>query len=150
VLVGLSDLGSREYGLSYARGRAVAALHDSGPMVMSALSRALGVTPRTVTGLVDALEADGWVTRSPHPTDRRATVIQVTPRAAETFARLEEVYRVFAGQLMGDIAESDLERVLAVIEQIRSRFGKAGLTTHDKLNPTPGQRRELTEILGLA
>jgi hypothetical protein len=27
-------------------------------------------------------------------------------------------------------------------------LAKADLTTHDKLNPMPGQRRELTEILG--
>lgn len=29
--------------------------------------------PRNVTDLVDALERDGYVTREPHPTDRRAT-----------------------------------------------------------------------------
>ena len=62
-LVEIQDLGAREYGMSYARGRVVAALHASGPVLMRALSQAVGVTPRTITGLVDALEADGWGAR---------------------------------------------------------------------------------------
>jgi DNA-binding MarR family transcriptional regulator len=44
----------------------VAALHASGPVLMRALSEAVGVTPRTITGLADALEADGWVERRAH------------------------------------------------------------------------------------
>jgi DNA-binding MarR family transcriptional regulator len=35
------------------------ALQESGPVVMRALSQQLGISPRTVTGLIDALEADG-------------------------------------------------------------------------------------------
>jgi len=54
-LVELLDLGAREYGMSYSRGRVVAALHASGPVLMRALSEAVGVAPRTITGLVDAL-----------------------------------------------------------------------------------------------
>src|SRR5215472_17089962 len=72
-LVEVQDLGAREYGMSYARGRVVAALTVSGPVLMRALSEDVGVTPRTITGLIDALEKDGWVERRAHPTDRRAT-----------------------------------------------------------------------------
>ncbi|MEV0699018.1 hypothetical protein AB0I53_14025 [Saccharopolyspora sp. NPDC050389] len=35
------------------------------------MSRALGVTPRNVTALLDAFENGGYVTRGPHP-DRSA------------------------------------------------------------------------------
>ncbi|MGN6168057.1 MAG: MarR family winged helix-turn-helix transcriptional regulator, partial [Solirubrobacteraceae bacterium] len=35
------------------------------------------VTPRRVTALVDALEADGLVERTPHPTDGRSTVVRL-------------------------------------------------------------------------
>ena len=37
------------------------------------------VTPRNVTKLVDGLEAEGLVVREPHPHDRRATLIRITP-----------------------------------------------------------------------
>ncbi|MGH3407449.1 MAG: MarR family winged helix-turn-helix transcriptional regulator [Streptosporangiaceae bacterium] len=80
-LVEPQDLGARQYGLGFARGRVLWALQESGPVLMRALSQQLGISPRTVTGLIDALEADGWVTRSPHRVDRRATIISLTGAA---------------------------------------------------------------------
>jgi DNA-binding MarR family transcriptional regulator len=47
------------------------------------------VTPRAVTGLVDALVADGLVTREPHPTDRRATLVTLTSRCERLVAQLK-------------------------------------------------------------
>ena len=44
--------------------------------------RGPGVSPRNVTGLVDGLVATGFVTREPHPTDRRATLVSFTDRGA--------------------------------------------------------------------
>ena len=121
-LVDLLDMGARDYGLGFARGRVLWALRDSGPMLMRALSEALGVSPRTVTGLVDALEADGWVTRSPHPTDRRATIISLTPTSEATLARLGDTYRGLAHDLVGDVSDEDLVLCRAVIRQLEDRL----------------------------
>lgn len=117
-LVGLLDLGAREYGMSYARGRVVAAVHASGPVVMRALSQAVGVSPRTITGLVDALEADGWVERRAHPSDRRATIVALTPAAETAFGKLLEGYVSLASDLLGGVPDHDQQRALAVIEHI--------------------------------
>jgi DNA-binding MarR family transcriptional regulator len=124
-LVEIQDLGAREYGMSYARGRVVAALHASGPVLMRALSQAVGVTPRTITGLVDALEADGWVERRAHPSDRRATIVALTPAADAAFARLLEAYRGLAQDLVGEIPEADQRCALSVIEHISARLDEA-------------------------
>jgi DNA-binding MarR family transcriptional regulator len=121
-LVEIQDLGAREYGMSYARGRVVAALHAMGPVKMRELSQAVGVTPRTITGLVDALEADGWVERRAYPRDRRATLVALTPAADVGFARLLEAYRGLANDLIGELPGADLRRALAVIEHIADRL----------------------------
>src|SRR3954452_13079407 len=67
-----------EAGGTPARMRLLGALHCKGPQIMCDLGEKLGVTPRQVTNLVDALEAEGLVRRTAHPTDRRATVIEIT------------------------------------------------------------------------
>ena len=121
-LVEIQDLGAREYGMSYARGRVVAALHALGPVKMRRLSQAVGVTPRTITGLIDALEADGWVARQADPKDRRATIVALTPAAGAAFARLLQAYRGLARDLVGDIPVADLEPALGVIELITERL----------------------------
>src|SRR3989337_2175600 len=72
----------QDRGLTYARMRLLGALHCGGPQIMSSISDELGVTRRNVTALVDALEEEGLVRRRPHPTDRRATVIEMTGRGA--------------------------------------------------------------------
>jgi len=121
-LMEIQDRGAREYGLGFARGRVLWALHASGPVLMRALSEALGISPRTVTGLVDALEADGWVTRSPHPEDRRATIISLTQAAENALDRLREHYAGLSHDLLGDIPADDLATVRRVMTTLEERL----------------------------
>ena len=46
------------------------------------LSRQLGLTTGSVTTMLDRLEKLAYLTRTPHPGDRRKTLIRVTPEAA--------------------------------------------------------------------
>jgi DNA-binding MarR family transcriptional regulator len=138
-LVEVQDLGAREYGMSYARGRVVAALAVSGPVLMRALSEAVGVTPRTITGLIDALEKDGWVERRAHPTDRRATIVALTPGAEVAFAKLNQNYGHLSRDLVSGIPEADLHAALRVMEHISARLDDAisrGLAATEADRPT--------------
>jgi DNA-binding MarR family transcriptional regulator len=112
--------GLRRRRLTLARARLLRVLDDDGPLVMSELSRALDVTPRAVTGLVDGLEADGFARRTEHPSDRRATLIELTS-AGRRFCRdmrdgLERVAREF----LGDVPAHDLVAGLRVLEHVRA------------------------------
>jgi DNA-binding MarR family transcriptional regulator len=82
----------------------------------------LGISPRTVTGLIDALEADGWVTRSPHPDDRRATIIAITPAAESALSVLRESYEGLAHDLLDNIDPDDLARCQSVLGTIQDRL----------------------------
>jgi DNA-binding MarR family transcriptional regulator len=121
-LTELLDLGAREYGMGFARGRVLWALQESGPVVMRALSERLGISPRTVTGLIDALEADGWVTRTPHPQDRRATIIAITPTAQTALASLRAGYESLAHDLLGDVPPADLATCWSVLTTVQDRL----------------------------
>jgi DNA-binding MarR family transcriptional regulator len=124
-LVEILDLGAREYGMSYSRGRVVAALHALGPAQMHTLSEAVGVRPRTITGLVDALEADAWVERRPDPGDRRATIVALTPAGQTAFARLLEGYRWLARDLVSGLPEAEQRQALGVLEHVAGRLDDA-------------------------
>ena len=133
----LLDLGAREYGMGFARGRVLWALQESGPVVMRALSDRLGISPRTVTGLIDALEADGWVTRTPHPEDRRATIIAITPAAVSALAALRDSYEGLAHDLLGDIPAGDLATCRAVLTTLQERLGDV-VARRMAATPPPG------------
>lgn len=48
------------------------------------IARAVDISPASTTKLIDRLVAAGHLTRSPHPTDRRTTVISVTESTRRT------------------------------------------------------------------
>jgi DNA-binding MarR family transcriptional regulator len=105
-------------GGSLARMRLLGVLHCSGSRIMNELGEELGVTPRQVTNLVDALEAEGLVRRTPHATDRRATVIEITPPGVE---RVEEMFRPFQEQLAApfrDLPAADRRELLRLLESL--------------------------------
>ncbi len=112
-----------EPGLTYPRLRLLNALHWKGPQIMSDLALLLGVTARNITDLVDGLEADGLVRRQPHPTDRRATVIELTDRADAS--GLFEAHRAAVAGLFGGLSEADQRELLRLVrllgEQLRAR-----------------------------
>jgi DNA-binding MarR family transcriptional regulator len=124
-LVDLIDMGERDYGLGFARGRVLWALRETGPVLMRALSDRLGVSPRTITGLVDSLEADGWVRRNPHPHDRRATIISLTPASETTLTKLTDTYNALGHYLLGDVPAADLELCQTIILQLEARLAEA-------------------------
>jgi DNA-binding MarR family transcriptional regulator len=65
---------------------------DAGGTRLSTLADRAQVAKQTATALVDKLEQAGYVERVPDPTDGRARLVRVTPRAeaALPFARAEE------------------------------------------------------------
>lgn len=75
------DARLRADGLSLSSFKLLDAL-VAGPRSMREVSELLHVAPRTVTDLIDGLEAHGLVTRRPHPSDRRVTLLQLTEEGA--------------------------------------------------------------------
>jgi DNA-binding MarR family transcriptional regulator len=76
--------------MSFARIKALRRLAWK-PMTGRQLADALGTDPPHVSLIVDELEQKGLVARTPHPTDRRAKIVTVTPagrRAAQKAERM--------------------------------------------------------------
>ncbi len=79
-----------KHGLSEGRMSALWMLNRSGPSTQGDLASALDVSPRNVTGLVDHLERDGFVVRSPDPDDRRAVRVQLSPLGEAKLAGIQK------------------------------------------------------------
>ena len=127
VTVNLSAAMSKslsEQGLTVPRAELVWRLHQSGPMTQRALSDALSVTPRNITGLVDALVDGGYVSREPHPRDRRATLVTLTPVGAAAAEAMATGQAEMAAALFDDLSRPQvlmlartLDRVLVLLQE---------------------------------
>src|SRR6201981_3989562 len=65
-------------GLSMARTKVLRRLHEQGPTRQNVLAAEFGLSPRSITDIVDGLERHGMAERRPDPTDRRAKLVAIT------------------------------------------------------------------------
>ena len=107
-------------GLTPAAARALRTLGGAGdPMRMVDLADRMHVVPRTVTTLVDALEAEGLIERRPDPTDRRSTLVHLTDEGTARLAQMAEARRTAAGELLSALTDEEqlqMRRLLSKID----------------------------------
>ena len=109
-------------GLTESRAHLVWQLRQRGPCTQATLAADLHVTPRTVTALVDGLVATGFVTREPHPSDRRATLVTFTERGRATAQALVDGHRRLARQLFAGLPDDVFDGFDAGLVHVIARF----------------------------
>jgi DNA-binding MarR family transcriptional regulator len=122
LLVDGMESGLSARGLTRARSELIWRLQRQGLMTQRELSQALQCTPRNVTGLVDALQADGYVLREPHPSDRRATLVRLTERGIEAAAEWRRGYQDLANLLFADLGAAEFARFATVLDRMLGRM----------------------------
>jgi DNA-binding MarR family transcriptional regulator len=96
------------YGLTPARTHLLWELFHRGPSTQRVLADALRVSARNVTGLVDGLEETGYVTRRPHPGDRRALLVSLTDQGMQVMTQMQKGHEEFAQLLFADLSDRQL------------------------------------------
>ncbi|HEX3773282.1 MAG TPA: MarR family transcriptional regulator [Polyangiaceae bacterium] len=112
-------------GLPFGRVRALRRLLN-GPKTLRELAEMIGSDAPATTVLVNDLEARGLIVRAPHPTNRRAKLVSLTPSGHELALR--------AGRVMAsppsafeDIAAEDLAALGRVIETLHAAHARDSL-----------------------
>jgi DNA-binding MarR family transcriptional regulator len=131
-------------GLTPARAEAVLVLQQSGrPLVQRELAALLRCSARHVTGLVDVLERQGFVARVAHPTDRRATLVELTEAGRGVGEWMDTNRHATAQALLGSLDPDQLAGFMAVADLIigHVRDGAparvAGITSDDTSGADP-------------
>ncbi len=91
------------------------------------------VTRATMTGLIDTLEKDGYVTREPHPEDRRAVIVNITESGNEVMeALLPEFFRI-KSELMSPLSESERKTLVKLLSKIIEKAKTMPSTPEDSI-----------------
>jgi|SRR5450755_2933000 DNA-binding MarR family transcriptional regulator len=107
-------------GLSLARFRVLSALQATDRIRMNELSTALGVVPRTVTTIIDALEKDAMVARLPDPADRRATLLQITQDGRTQLSRLRALHDSAAAELFDVLTAAEKHQLARLLRRLQA------------------------------
>ena len=105
-------------GMSFGRARAIRRLARR-PMSMGELAAILGIDPPNATVLVDDLESQGLARRRPHPTDRRAKLVEATRKGKELARRADAILATPPPELSA-LDPDDLEALRRILESLRA------------------------------
>ena len=106
-------------GMSFGRARALRRL-AARPMSMRELADALEIEAPNATVVVDGLEAEGLVVRRPHPTDRRAKVVEAT-RKGKDMARRADAILGTPPPALSALSTDDLEALRRILRSVTTR-----------------------------
>jgi DNA-binding MarR family transcriptional regulator len=97
----------------------------SGALSMGELSARLMVTNGNVTGLIAGMADEGLVSRLPHPTDGRSTLISLTPAGESFFRAMAPRHEGWIDELMRDLARDDMVGLMDLLGTLKRSVGNA-------------------------
>jgi DNA-binding MarR family transcriptional regulator len=110
---------SETLGISFGRARALRRVARR-PMSMSELATALAIDPANATAVVDELESLKLARRRPHPTDRRAKVVEATPKGQKLARQADEILGTPPPELLA-LGPDDLEALRRILKRVTAR-----------------------------
>lgn len=82
-----------------------------------------GVTPATMTGLLDGMERDGFITRQNDNLDRRKIIVLLTRKGTEKAEALFDEHTRWIGSLMAGLDANERGTLSALLARVRRNIG---------------------------
>lgn len=115
---------ARETGVGLGTLQALRVIAQHAPAArVNEVSRDLGITIGAGSKLVDRLERDGLASRTPHPDDRRSSLISLTESGGRARRSGEEV---LARTLERVIGETDVAPMMSMLAELQMRLALTG------------------------
>lgn len=93
-------------------------LARTGPMIQAQLSTALGCEPPSVTLMTRKLEATGHVRRKPAPSDKRASVVELTADGKALAERIKELWCALAEETVAGLPARTVAELPGVLNTL--------------------------------
>jgi DNA-binding MarR family transcriptional regulator len=105
-------------GLSLARTKVLLRLRERGPIRLSVLAADFGLSPHSITDIVDGLERLGMAERRPDPTDRRAKLVAITDAGQAGLDVANATRQRLLTHIFGALSEADRAALLRLLDSL--------------------------------
>jgi DNA-binding MarR family transcriptional regulator len=105
-------------GLSMARTKVLTRLREQGPTRQSVLAADFGLSPHSITDIVDALERQGLAERRPDATDRRAKLVAITEAGEACLGVASAARERLLKQIFGVLSQEDRATLLRLLDAL--------------------------------
>ncbi|MCP3059935.1 MarR family transcriptional regulator [Myxococcus sp. K38C18041901] len=104
--------------LSSPQSHVIIWLGHEGPLNTRTLSRLADIHDKSITGVVDRLEARGLVERKRHPSDRRTVVNALTREGQSIYGGIRERIETALAGFFATLTPEDLETVFRLMDRL--------------------------------
>ncbi|GAB3975068.1 MarR family transcriptional regulator [Actinoallomurus acanthiterrae] len=116
AIVQLNDLIAERMGVVASDLHCLHALNRGGPTTAAVLAERVGLTPGSVSRMIDRLDAAGCVRRSPDPRDRRKVLIEPTPEGLKRIADYYAGLTDRTHEMLATFDDAQLQSLLTFVE----------------------------------
>src|SRR3954447_18166789 len=85
--------------------------------IQQELGAAMGVDPSTMVALIEGLEQAGLAKRKPHPNDRRARAVAITPKGRRTLERGRRMAAQVEDDVLQGLSASERRQLKRLLHQ---------------------------------
>ena len=89
-------------------------------LVLGEVSKRLMVSAGNVTAIVDRLIANGHITRTPAPHDRRVQIIRMTPEGRTAFQAMAQEHGDWIGDMFDDLGPRETEALMGLLAKLKT------------------------------
>jgi DNA-binding MarR family transcriptional regulator len=118
-------------GITAGEARTLAHAARAGAVRQNVLAERMGIEAMTLSTYVDRLEAQGLVTRTTDPADRRAKRIELTPAAGDMLAAIRAIAADIRAEASRSLVGDDWDKVLETLKAARANLSQARLAGKD-------------------
>jgi DNA-binding MarR family transcriptional regulator len=109
-------------GLSTAQMHAIEIVGHGVSLRMKELAGKMGVTTGTLTVMVDRLEEQGLLKRTPHATDRRSWLVELTAAGGKLFDQHHQYHLRLTEEITAPLSSHEQEMFTVLLEKIVSQM----------------------------
>lgn len=128
-------------GMTYPRMNLIHVIAEDGPQIMATLRSRLAVSARNITVLVDGLERDGLVRRVAHPTDRRATIIELTEQGHAAHRAVYATHADRAEALFATLSAADQRDLARILGRLAAALAETSAAEGRPIDLDPAEFR---------
>jgi len=93
-------------------------LLNQGPQAVNEIGRRVQLTSGSITTAIDRLEERGLVARGPHPTDRRARVVELTKAGKALITKVFAAHRAALEHATGSLSATERSTLIELLKKL--------------------------------